>query len=56
VLFVASNPFDLTQRSEIRKADVKSIESSAVSLMPPALINRLNEDELKDLFAYLLGK
>jgi putative heme-binding domain-containing protein len=56
VLFVASNPFDLTQRSEIRKADVKSIESSAVSLMPPALINRLNEEELKDLFAYLLGK
>ena len=34
----------------------KGMTHSPVSPMPPALINRLNPDELKDLLAYLLGK
>lgn len=55
-LIIAANPFDMQQTSEIAKADVKSIQPSATSPMPPALINRLNEEELKDLLAYLLGK
>jgi putative heme-binding domain-containing protein len=55
-LIIAMNPFDMQQTSEIAKADVKSIKPSATSPMPPALINRLNEEELKDLLAYLLGK
>ncbi len=54
-LIIASNPFDMQQHSEIPRADVKSIAPSKASPMPPALINRLNEDELKDLLAYLLG-
>ncbi len=50
---VSSNPFlpDLLDR--IAKNSVASIKSSPVSLMPPALINRLNKDELLDLLAYL---
>ena len=55
-LIVAMNPFDMQQHTEIAKADVKSTKASAASPMPPALINRLNEEELKDLLAYLLGK
>jgi putative heme-binding domain-containing protein len=55
-LIVALNPFDMQQHTEIAKTDVKSIKESTVSPMPPALINRLNEEELKDLLAYLLGK
>ena len=35
--------------------DVASVKVSPVSQMPPALINMLNEEELKDLVAYLLS-
>jgi putative heme-binding domain-containing protein len=55
-LIVAMNPFDMQQHTEIAKADVKSTKASVTSPMPPALINRLNEEELKDLLAFLLGK
>ncbi|MFK7849600.1 MAG: c-type cytochrome [Akkermansiaceae bacterium] len=51
-----TNPFDFAQRMDIKRADIESMEPSVVSPMPPAMINRLNADELKDLFAYLLGK
>ncbi len=56
ILAIGINPFDFSQQIEISRADIKSIEPSKVSPMPPAMINRLNEDELKDLFAYLLQK
>ena len=49
------SPFDITQTTEIAKADVLKKEQSAISPMPPKLINRLNEDEVKDLFVYLLS-
>ncbi len=55
-LRLAANAFDLTQVFEIPRSDVKEIRDSPISPMPPALINRLNEDELKDLLAFLLGK
>lgn len=55
-LIVAANPFDMQQQTQIAKADVKATKPSTVSPMPPALINRLSEDELKDLLAFLLGK
>lgn len=53
---IATNPFDLTQTTEIEHNDIKSSNASPVSPMPPGLINRLNPDELKDLLAYLLAK
>ncbi|MEO5713833.1 MAG: c-type cytochrome [Luteolibacter sp.] len=53
---VATNPFDRSQTIEIERNDIKGMKPSPVSPMPPALINRLNPDELKDLLAYLLGK
>ena len=53
---IATSPFDFTQTTEIERNDIKSTNHSPVSPMPPALINRLNPDELKDLLAYLLGK
>jgi putative heme-binding domain-containing protein len=55
ILVVGINPFDFTQQIEIGRNDIKSKTPSKVSPMPPAMINRLNADELKDLFAYLLG-
>jgi len=53
---VATNPFDRSQTIEIERNEIKGMKPSPVSPMPPALINRLNPDELKDLLAYMLGK
>jgi putative heme-binding domain-containing protein len=36
-------------------AEVSSVEHSDVSQMPPGLINLLNEDELRDLIAYIIS-
>ncbi len=52
-VFVATNPFNLSQETALASADVASSEPSPVSLMPGGLINRLNEQELVDLMAYL---
>ena len=54
-LIVGISPFDFSQTTEIAKAEVKEIKPSPVSPMPPALINRLNEKELKDLMGYLMS-
>jgi len=54
-LIVAISPFDFNQRMNVAKTEVKEIKPSPVSPMPPALINRLNEQELSDLMAYLMS-
>jgi putative heme-binding domain-containing protein len=53
---IATSPFDFTQTTEIERNNIQGMKHSPVSPMPPALINALNEEELKDLLAYLLGK
>ncbi len=53
---IATSPFDLSQTSEIQSNDIQSSKLSPISPMPPGLINRLSEEELKDLLAYLMGK
>ena len=55
-LSIAVNPFDFSQPIELNRSKIKSEASSKISPMPPGMINRLNPEELKDLFAYLLGK
>ena len=55
VLIVANNAFDFEKTVEVNEVDKESIKTSPVSPMPPALINRLNEKEVKDLMAYLLS-
>jgi putative heme-binding domain-containing protein len=55
-LIVATNAFDFTDTTEVKRGDIKSVEPSAVSPMPPGLINRLNEGELRDLLGFLLKK
>ncbi|MEP2777501.1 MAG: c-type cytochrome [Luteolibacter sp.] len=56
ILVIGTNPFDFTQRIELSRGDIASEKPSPVSPMPPGMINRLNPDELRDLFAYLLAK
>lgn len=54
VYIIATSAYDLSQTIELDRRDVKSIEPSKVSPMPPALINQLNEQELKDMIAWLM--
>lgn len=54
-LIVATSPFDFSQTVVVREDHIKSMKPSPISPMPPALINRLNEKELRDLMAYLMS-
>jgi putative heme-binding domain-containing protein len=56
ILIIANNPFDYEQKVEVMRSDIKENKLSEISPMPAGMINRLNPEELKDLFAYLLGK
>ncbi|GJM30781.1 MAG: hypothetical protein DHS20C17_34160 [Cyclobacteriaceae bacterium] len=52
-VYIATNPFDLSMETGLANSSIASSEPSPVSLMPSGLINRLNEEELMDLMAYL---
>ncbi|MCM4151924.1 heme-binding protein [Arenibacter sp. N53] len=52
---VSQNPYAPDQTREIPKDQVVNTKLSSVSLMPPGTINRLNEEEVKDLLAYLIA-
>jgi putative heme-binding domain-containing protein len=52
---VSQNPFSPQTLRDIPKADVVSVGHSQVSLMLPGLTNRLNDEELKDLIAYMVA-
>ena len=53
--FISQNPFAPDVIREIPKQDVVDTKYSYISVMYPGLINRLNEEELKDLIAYLMA-
>ncbi len=53
--YVSQNPFTPQALREVLKTDVVSTKLSKVSLMLPGLIGRLNDDEIKDLIAYLIA-
>ncbi len=52
---IMPNPFSSTIKVEIPKSDIADRGPSPVSPMPPGLLNPLNEQEIADLFAYLLS-
>jgi putative heme-binding domain-containing protein len=53
--YVSQNPFTPEVIRTVAKAEVKSTKVSEVSTMLPGMINRLNDEELKDLMAYLIS-
>ena len=53
--YLSQNPFAPDVIREIAKAEVTETKLSAVSVMPPGLINPLGENELRDLIAYLMA-
>ncbi len=42
--------------TDIKKSDVKSVNPSKLSMMPPGLISTMNAEELKDLIAYFVSE
>lgn len=53
--YVSQNPFAPETIRTVPKSSVSSVKVSDVSIMLPGMINRLNEEELKDLMAYLIS-
>lgn len=52
-LIVNTNPLDTGQKIELPVKNIASKKVSKNSIMMPALLNRLNEQEVKDLFYFL---
>jgi putative heme-binding domain-containing protein len=50
------DPENSSKVVEIKKTDIESQEPSKISLMPKDLLKTLNEQELRDLMAYLLSR
>ena len=53
---VLTDPEDSTKVVDIAKDDVDETVPSSTSLMPKELLNKLNQDEVLDLLAYLLSR
>lgn len=51
---VVEDMLDPGRMTNVRRADIESIEPSKVSMMPEGLLNSLREEEIQDLVAYLL--
>ena len=45
-----------SQKLVLSRADLKSLTASPMSLMPEGLLDALNEQQVRDLFAYLMKK
>ncbi len=54
-LLLMSNPFMPDERTPLKTESIASRQPYETSLMPSGLINGLNEEELKDLLAYILS-
>ncbi len=52
---IYQNPYDITSTTTLNKEDIEKMSSSAISPMPAKLLDRLNEQEVLDLFIYLLS-
>lgn len=53
--FISQNPFAPETLREVPKQDVAGTKYSYISVMYPGLMNNMNEDEMKDLIAYLMA-
>lgn len=53
---VIEDMFEPGKMTNVKRADIQSIEPSKVSPMPEGLLNSLQLDEIQDLVAYLLGR
>jgi putative heme-binding domain-containing protein len=52
---INTNPLDPSQGESVHESSIESVELSKQSPMPTGLLNRLNQDEILDLMAYILS-
>jgi len=52
---ISQNPYAPDVIRNIPKNEVTGTKMSTLSLMPPSTINRLNDEEVKDLLAYMIS-
>ncbi len=55
VITIAPNPYTTSYTVKIPKSDILKRDVSPISPMPPGLLNRLNKDEIEDLYRYILS-
>ena len=53
--YISQNPFAPQTLRELDKKTITGTKNANVSMMPPALINQLNPERLRDLMAYLVS-
>lgn len=56
VIQINTNMLDPGALEHVNRADIEKMETSKVSMMPTGLLNTLKEDEVLDLFAFLLSR
>ncbi len=54
-VMVMTSPFAPSQLTPVKTAEIKSKKDYPVSMMPPGMINILNQNELLDLIAYVMS-
>jgi putative heme-binding domain-containing protein len=55
-IVINTDMLDPTASETLSRSEIDEIHPSTVSMMPKGLLNTLNEDELLDLFAFLLSQ
>jgi putative heme-binding domain-containing protein len=53
---VVENMLEPGRFTNVVRADIESIETATVSMMPPRLLNSLRPEEIQDLMAYLMSR
>jgi hypothetical protein len=53
---VIENMFAPNDFTNVKRADIESIDRSKVSMMPEGLLSYFKEDEIQDLVAFLLSR
>jgi putative heme-binding domain-containing protein len=53
---IVVNPEDATKTVTVDRSDIEQEKTSAISLMPAELLDKLNEDEVLDLLAFVLSR
>ena len=55
LITIMPNPYASTFKTDLKKSQIIERGISPISPMPPGLLNRLNKDEIVDLFAFLMA-
>jgi putative heme-binding domain-containing protein len=56
ILYVMTNLLEPSRLTRVDRRKVETIQASKVSMMPEGLLDTFQEDEIKDLIAYLLSR